>query len=220
VAWTTYVRVESADATARKVEEAGGRVVSGPDDIGPGGDAGRIVVFTDPAGALLGALEPRLRTGAEAVNVPDTWVSSDLNVRDVEEAKRFYGAVFGWVASTVDVGGDAGWMWQMPGYADFLEKEYDPDIRRKHAELGAPPGFSDAIGWMEEMTDDRFPADATPHWSVTFSVTDTDAAVETAVRLGGTVVVPPTDVGGVVRLAVLDDPQGARFTVSRYLPAG
>ena len=36
----------------------------------------------------------------------------------------------------------------------------------------------DAIGWLQLMTGDRFPADALPHWSVTFSVHDTDAIAE------------------------------------------
>jgi predicted enzyme related to lactoylglutathione lyase len=58
-----------------------------------------------------------------------------------------------------------------------------------------------------------------PHWSVTFSVADTDAIVEGAVQLGGRVVVPALDTPP-VRVAVLSDPQGAEFTVSRFAPAG
>ena len=54
---------------------------------------------------------------------------------------------------------------------------------------------------------------------MTFSVDDTDAVVERALKLGGTVVSPATDRGGgVVRVATLQDPQGAEFFVGSYDP--
>ncbi len=52
---------------------------------------------------------------------------------------------------------------------------------------------------------------------MTFAVEDTDAVAARAAELGGTVVVAPYDAGP-VREAVLRDPQGARFSVSRYSP--
>lgn len=67
------------------------------------------------------------------------------------------------------------------------------------------------------MTSDQFPDDVPPHGSVTFAVDDTDAVVDRAVELGGTVMAPPVD-AGVVRFAALRDPQGAVFSVSRYQP--
>jgi uncharacterized protein len=107
---------------------------------------------------------------------------------------------------------------RMAGYAEFLER-YDPDLRRRHAEGGAPAGFSDSIGWMLPMTSDQFADDVPPHWHVTFSVDDTDAAAERAAKLGGEIVTEPVDAGP-ARLAVVRDPQGAVFTVSRYQPEG
>src|SRR4051794_16752932 len=53
--WNTYVWVESADETAAKVGEAGGRVVTAPMDVG---DAGRMAVFADPAGAEFSVWQP------------------------------------------------------------------------------------------------------------------------------------------------------------------
>jgi predicted enzyme related to lactoylglutathione lyase len=70
---------------------------------------------------------------------------------------------------------------------------------------------------MTPMTGDDTPEDALPHWHVTFSVDDTDATAERAVELGGAVVTPPFDAGP-VRMAVVRDPQGAVFTISRYQP--
>jgi predicted enzyme related to lactoylglutathione lyase len=84
-------------------------------------------------------------------------------------------------------------------------------------EAGAPEGFTDAIGWMQLMTNDQFPDSTPPHWSVTFSVDDTDAVAKRAQKLGGTVTVPPFDVP-YARVAVITDPQGATFTASKYIP--
>ena len=56
-AWTTYIATEDADATARKVNEAGGQVFVPPMDIEPG----RFAVIRDPQGAALGIWKPRAR---------------------------------------------------------------------------------------------------------------------------------------------------------------
>jgi predicted enzyme related to lactoylglutathione lyase len=61
-------------------------------------------------------------------------------------------------------------------------------------------------------------ASAPAGWRVTFSVDDPDAVARRTVELGGRVVVPPCDQGP-VRIAELEDPQGATFTVNRYRPA-
>jgi predicted enzyme related to lactoylglutathione lyase len=107
-------------------------------------------------------------------------------------------------------------MWRRPGYADALE-EIDPGIRERHAGGGAPEGFSDAVGWMLEMTGDQFPDDLPAHWAVTFAVDGTDAVADRAAELGGTILTAPVDAGP-TRLAILRDPQGAVFSVSTYAP--
>jgi hypothetical protein len=55
--------------------------------------------------------------------------------------------------------------------------------------------------------------DIPPSWSVYFGVDDCDAAVALAQELGATVAVPAFDIPPVGRMAVLQDPQGAAFTV-------
>jgi predicted enzyme related to lactoylglutathione lyase len=52
---------------------------------------------------------------------------------------------------------------------------------------------------------------------VTFTVDDADATAERARKLGGEVIVPPFDAPW-VRLAVLSDPQGAVFSVGKFVP--
>ena len=81
--------------------------------------------------------------GAGAVNAPGSWNFSELNTDDPEAARRFYGAVFGWEADEVDMGAMSGLMVRLPGYADFLE-QFDPGIRQRHADFGAPPASPNA----------------------------------------------------------------------------
>jgi uncharacterized protein len=216
--WATSIWVESADETAAKAKEAGGSVLAEPFDIF---DAGRMAVLSDPTGAVFSLWQAGTHRGAELVNEANTWNWSDLNTRDAQVAKAFYGAVFGWVAEEVDLGdlGEAT-MLRRPGYGDFLE-QLEPDIRSRQTEAGAPPGFADAIGWMSKMSPDQFPEDVPSHWSVTFAVEDVDAIAATAERLGGRVLIAPFDAGA-ARIAVLADPQGAVFNVSKYqaLPIG
>jgi predicted enzyme related to lactoylglutathione lyase len=207
-AWTTYIAVADADAAARRVWNAGGQVLAEPFDVFA---AGRMAVVADPAGATFCLWQPYARTGVEVVNTPGAWNWSDLNTRDPQGATTFYGAVFGWEADSYgDGGGHA--LLRLPGYGDFLEQR-DADLRRRQAADGAPPGFEDAVAAVAPLNGSA----AGPHWSVTFAVDDPDAVAAKAAELGGGVVAAPQDIPP-VRVAVLSDPQGAVFAVSRYAP--
>src|SRR2546423_8521162 len=92
-AWTTYVSVEDADATAQKVTEAGGQAFAEPMDVM---DLGRMAVFADPAGAVFGIWQPGSFPGAEVVNEPGAFSWNELNTRDPEPAKSFYPQAIGW----------------------------------------------------------------------------------------------------------------------------
>ena len=92
-AWSTYIKTEDADATARKVREAGGRVLAEPFDVM---SAGRMAVFMDPTGAAISVWQPRDMQGAQLFNEPGSVCWNELNTRDLESAKRFYPRVFGW----------------------------------------------------------------------------------------------------------------------------
>ena len=54
-AWLTYVNVDSADDTIAKVKANGGAVFVEPMDVM---DVGRMAIFADPAGAVLGLWQP------------------------------------------------------------------------------------------------------------------------------------------------------------------
>ncbi|GAA2238810.1 MULTISPECIES: VOC family protein [Kitasatospora] len=68
------------------------------------------------------------------------------------------------------------------------------------------------FGGMLDMTE-QFPPDVPPYWMPYFAVADVDLVAERAAALGATVMLPPTEVPGGPRLAVLHDAQGARFGI-------
>ena len=205
--WNTYVRVQDADETAEKVRTAGGSVLQEPMDVG---DAGRMAVFADPDGAVFSVWQANQHRGAAVVNEPGSLNFNDLNTRDVEGARSFYGAVFGW--ELLDVGG--GSMWALPGYGDFLEQR-NPGMRENMAAMGAPERFEDVVASIRPIGGDQ--GDVPPHWGVTFAVDDADAIAARASELGGQVVVPPFDAPW-VRMAIIADPAGATFTASKFEP--
>jgi uncharacterized protein len=206
--WNTYIWVDSADETASKVRDAGGNVLMEPFDVM---DAGRMAVFADPEGAMFCVWQAKQQKGARIVNEHASLNFNDLNTRDTEGAKSFYGAVFGW--GTLELPGGFQ-MWTLPGYGDHLEKD-NPDLRKNVAETGGPEGFEDVVASIIPIGDDQ--PDTPAHWGVTFGVDDADAIANKATELGGKVLVPPMDAPW-VRMTVVADPQGATFTASKFVP--
>ena len=206
--WNTYVWVDSADDTASEVRAAGGAVVMEPFDVM---DAGRMAFLTDPEGAAFCAWQAKENKGAGIVNEPGSLNFNGLNTRDIEGAKSFYGSVFGWTTLALDGGAE---MWTLPGYGDYLERD-NPDLRKQTAEAGGPEGFVDVVASINPIPDDQ--PDTPPHWSVTFAVDDADATAAKATELGGTVIVPPFDAPW-VRMTIINDPQGATFIASKFVP--
>jgi uncharacterized protein len=202
--WNTYVWVDSADDTAAKVREAGGTVVLEPFDVM---DAGRMAGCMDRAGALFFLWQPGRHRGATLVNEPGSLNFNNLNTSDVDGAREFYGAVFGW--DLIDVGAPST-MWALPAYGDFLE-ERTPGLRARMTEMGAPERFAEVVAGFVK-TDD-----GPSYWSVTFAVEDADATAARATELGGKVITPPFDAPW-VRMTVLADPQGAAFVASKFVP--
>lgn len=181
-AWSTYISVEDADATMAAVKEAGGTVMIEPMDVL---DIGRMGFFVDPTGAVCGIWQPRTFAGAGLVNEPGAIAWNELNTRDPEGAKAFYGAVFGWGVTEHEMG-------EMGAYVEW--------------KLG-----EDGIGGMLNMTG-RVPDEVPPNWLTYFAVEDTDAAVAKVKELGGGVAFGPIDIMA-GRFAVVHDPFGAMFAV-------
>jgi uncharacterized protein len=180
-AWTTYVTVDDADATTAKVTAAGGTVLVAPMDVL---DVGRMAIYLDPTGAAIAVWQPKAHTGAGLANEAGTFTWNELQTRDTDAAKAFYGAVFGWGAHSTTEG-------SVP-YTEWKRGD-------------------DTVGGMMDMPGE-IPAEVPANWLVYFAVDDCDATVEKAAKLGGSALMAPMDVDP-GRMAVLSDPTGAAFAV-------
>ena len=178
--WTTYVTVDDADATAAKVTAAGGTVIVAPMDVL---DVGRMAMFLDPTGAAVAVWQPRAHAGAQLANEAGTFTWNELQTRNTDAAKVFYGAVFGWGAHSTEG--------TMP-YTEWKRGD-------------------DTVGGMMDMPGE-IPAEVPASWLVYFAVDDCDATVDRAAKLGGATLMAPMDVEP-GRFAVLSDPSGAVFAV-------
>jgi predicted enzyme related to lactoylglutathione lyase len=91
--WTTYLWTDDADATVRRVADAGGRVVVEPMDVA---GAGRMAVVTDHAGSVFGLWQGREHRGAALANEPGTVTWNENLSDDLNAARDFYHKVFGY----------------------------------------------------------------------------------------------------------------------------
>jgi predicted enzyme related to lactoylglutathione lyase len=113
---------------------------------------------------------------------------NELMTTDPAGALAFYRALFGWASQDMDMG---------TGPYHVVK-------------VGDTP-----VGGVMGMPPDAAPG-TPPCWGSYVTVTDCDATVAQCTALGGRVLMPPTDVPTVGRMAVLQDPQGAVFNVMAY----
>jgi predicted enzyme related to lactoylglutathione lyase len=185
VAWTTYLATDDVDGAIKRILDNGGMLTMAPLDVM---GEGRMAIAVDPTGAAFGLWQAGRHFGAALVAEPGALCWSELGTRDLDAARRFYSAVFGYGWEDVDTGPDG------PPYATFAV-----DGR--------------AVGGAYRMPEDA-PADMPAYWMADFAVADADATVAKAQELGGGVLMPATDTP-YGRFASLRDPQGAMFSVIR-----
>ena len=178
--WGTYIATADADETAQRVTAAGGTVMMPPMDVM---DVGRMAVFADPTGAVLGLWQAKTHKGAELVNEPGGFCWNELDTRDTTAASAFYEAVFGWKSEA------------MEGPMEYFEWKLD----------------GETIGGMMPMPGEM-PAAVPPFWLVYFAVENCDGTLEKLADLGGSVMAGPMDIPA-GRFAVVMDPAGAAFAV-------
>jgi predicted enzyme related to lactoylglutathione lyase len=189
--WSSYVSVDSVDDTLEKWIAAGGTVMMPAMDVFT---SGRMAFVIDPEGAVVGLWQAGDHLGAGVFNVPGTMTWNELNTRDVDAARAFYGAALGWEFELFEDGGSPYWLITVP-----------------HKKQGDPLSEDGYNGGMLTI-DENFPPDMPAHWSIYFAVADTDASVAKAAELGGSVVAPAMDTPA-GRLAVVADPEGGIFTI-------
>jgi predicted enzyme related to lactoylglutathione lyase len=178
--WTIYIGTEDIDRLAEVVSGAGGTVVAPPFDVG---DQGRMAVFQDPTGAFISGWQGA-RMGTFAVEQANAFGWAELNARGLDEAIRFYEAVFGWTHTTSQAEGDS------PPYTQF-----EADGENVAGAMEMNPGI---------------PASVPSYWMPYFGVADVDQAFQQALDAGGREMVAPQHYPG-GRFAIVSDPQGASF---------
>lgn len=189
--WNSYITVDNVDATVEKWMAAGGTVMMPAMDVM---SSGRMAFVVDPEGAVVALWQEGDHVGAQVFNQPGALTWNELNTRDADTAREFYGAALGWEFEAFAGSDPVYWLITVPGKAQGDPLSED--------------GYNGGIMTM----DDNWPAEVPPHWVVYFHVADTDATVARLNELGGSVVVPAMDTPA-GRIAVVADPQGGTFTI-------
>ncbi|MGR8007741.1 VOC family protein [Streptomyces hypolithicus] len=182
IAWTPYFATEDADVTADAVRSYGGTVGVGPLDAG---NAGRMAIASDPAGAVFGIWQAGEHTGTALAGTPGTPVWNELVTRESATVGKFYAALFGYEAQAAADGPD------------------QLTLRLAGRPVASVRGVGRAL-----------PRDRGPHWMTYFEVEDPGASAGLVTELGGQVLVAPEERAG-GRAATVADPEGAVFTVVR-----
>lgn len=177
--WTCYFRSDDVEASVEAVQSAGGLVLVEPTDIA---NLGRMALCSDPEGADFAFWYPYHLQGAGVQDEPSAMCWVELASRDVEQARRFYGEVFGWRPVDRD--------YYTAGYTDWKLGDW-------------------SVAGMVPMGQ-HWPSDYPPHWIPYYWVADCDEVATKAVELGGRVRVPPSDIE-LGRFAIITDPTGARL---------
>ena len=183
--WGPYVNVVDVDAATAKVKTLGGTVHVEPQDIP---EVGRFSCIADPTGAslyLFTGLPGRGTQGYAADNGSFCW--TELLTNDPAVASKFYSALFGWQASVNDIGGMA--------YTTFTREGCDP-----HDKAGCAGGMM------------KIKAEWGPHpsnWLSYIWVDNLDGACNAVTTNGGKVQCPPTEIPGIGRFAIINDPAGS-----------
>lgn len=106
---------------------------------------------------------------------------NELNTRDPDLARAFYGATLGWTFSDMPMEEGVYWVAMMDGCP---------------------------VAGIFTMTSPDF--DGLPeHWFSYLAVDDVDARVRQALKAGADLIRPPFDAPGAGRLAIVRDPSGA-----------
>ncbi|WP_418960635.1 VOC family protein [Streptomyces tritici] len=188
-AWTVYFTTPDAEATAKATEEAGGQVRVAPMDVP---EAGRMAALTDPAGAQFAVWQPGEVRGLDRTSEENTLVWVELHTPEPESALGFYRSLFGWRWAAMEA---PGMTYRVISTADGDEEDT-------------------SFGGAAELQSEGMP----PSWIPYFDVADADRTAELVQGSGGSVLMPPSDIPDVGRLAWFADPFGAPFAVLKPMP--
>jgi uncharacterized protein len=146
-------------------------------------------VAADPTGAVFATWQSVQSMGTWLMGEPGSLGWNELISTNEDKAVSFYKGLFGWNADPTEV----------PGMTYTIFKQGETMI-------------------AGSMAQPKQMAGAPSLWGVYFSVADADKAAEKVAALGGKVLNPPMDIPNIGRFAVVADPQGATFSVIKFLP--
>ncbi len=146
---------------------------------------------------LLYGIDLRTRTrGAKEISMDEKTMQhgafswNELVTTDLEAAKKFYTALFGWQTAVAP----------MEGMTYILIKV----------------GGEDVGGMMAILPDCPEMQGMQPHWGAYVTVRDVDATAAQAEKMGGKLLCPPMDIPQVGRFCVIQDSQGAVLAAITY----
>ena len=180
--WNVYMTVEDVDELATHVSENGGNlVVDAPFDVY---DAGRMIVATDPTGAVIALWQKKNHIGAGVQGEHGSIAWCELLTSDPDKAIPFYEGLLGVKHETY------------PGMAEG---------ENYHVLTVDGRGVAGVMKMPEHLAAQNIP----PHWEVYFHVDDLEAALDKVKSSGGQVALEPMAIPDVGRIAVFMDAQGA-----------
>lgn len=146
---------------------------------------GRAAVVEDPQGVIFALWQPDPLPAADYVGTPSQPCWFEIGCADAVAASRFYSRLFGWeFQQSTSSEGEGYWI-----------------IRNQGLVIGGLQEMGEAFGG------------APAHCMMFLAVRDCDQTILEAKDAGAFVAVVPTDIPGVGRQAVLEDPSGAVFGI-------
>jgi len=180
--WLSYVWVKDIDAVVAKAAAKGATIHLPITAIA---EVGRIAVFADPTGAVLGVYASEQAPGDPQPLSPGQFCWYECMTRNLEATKAFYGELFGWTSKAQDMAGEFTYHLQHRG--------------------------EDQVAGMMAMEGDMWNG-IPDHWMAYVAEADIEGTVTKVEGLGGTVCVPVTDIH-IGRFAVIQDAVGATVSV-------
>ena len=150
---------------------------------------GRMAVLRDPTGATISVWQAKQHPGVGVWGEVGAFCWSELLTRDTTAAAKFYTALFAWKTKVTEGAGSPYTHWQNDG-----------------ADIGGMMAIMEQWGPMP------------PNWVNYIQVNNCDDTAAKATALGGKVCMPPTDIPNTGRFAMVQDPQGAAFSVIALAP--
>lgn len=187
--WSVYLATEDINATADAVAAAGGQVLMPPMEVP---EQGHMAMFTDAGGAAFGGWQSSGMGGFGKVAEPGSPVWFEVHTRDYDKTVEFYQKALGWKTAVMSD---------------------SPQMR--YTTLGE--GMDSQAGIFDATND--LPEGVPSNWQIYWGIADTASAIETATRLGASVVQGPDDTP-FGRLTSLVDPTGAPFKIMEDLRQG